>query len=84
MPCERTNIRPAIIVAVLFKAFFVKLYDALDKTQRERAAKIIQQYGHLVSKSDESSDEQRKLFFTSEPGYQPRHLSAVIAWHDGC
>jgi hypothetical protein len=84
MPRERSHTRPATLVAVLFKTFFVNFYAALDKTQRERAAKIIRQYGHLISKSDDSSDEKRKMFFSSEPSFKPRQLSAVIVWHDGC
>jgi hypothetical protein len=79
MPRERF----ANIVVVLLQTFFVNLYAALDKTQRERATRIIQQHGHLISKPDESSDDQRKVLFSTEPGYQARRLSAVIVWHDG-
>jgi hypothetical protein len=49
MSRKRSAIRPAKSVAVWCKTFFVKLYIALDKTQREKAAEVIRRYGHLIS-----------------------------------
>ena len=51
--------RPANVVGFWFKNFFVKLYVALDKSQRERAAEIIRRYGHLIPDGDDSSGEQK-------------------------
>jgi hypothetical protein len=59
MSRNRFATRPANMVGVWFKNFFVKLYVALDKVQRKRAAEIIQRYGHLIPDRDDSSDEQK-------------------------
>ena len=47
------------MLVVLFKNFFVKLYIALDETQRKRATEIIRQYRHLIPKCDQNSGEQK-------------------------
>jgi hypothetical protein len=51
--------RPAKLAGVWFKNLFVKVYIALDKSQRKRAAEIIQRYGQLIPYRDDSSDEQK-------------------------
>ena len=50
---KRSITRPANAAAVWLKKYFIKLYVALDKTQRERAAEIIHRYEYLTSKRDE-------------------------------
>jgi len=42
-----------------FKNLFIRLYVALDKAQRKRAAEMIQRYGHLIPDPDKKSDEQK-------------------------
>jgi hypothetical protein len=69
------------MVTVLFKTFLVRLYIALDKTQRERAAKIIRQYGHLISKRDENSAEQEKALLSEDAGHKPRQGRPGIGWN---
>ena len=59
MSRKRSATRPAKVVGVWCKKFFVKLYVALDKAQRERAAEIIQRYGYLIPNRDDSSGEQK-------------------------
>ena len=59
---KRSITRPANAVAVWFKKYFIKLYVALDKTQRKRAAEIIHRYEYLTSKRDELSGEKKWLF----------------------
>jgi hypothetical protein len=53
MSHKRSATRPAYMVTVWRTDFFVRLYVALDKTQRKRAAEIIQQY----AQRDENSGE---------------------------
>lgn len=79
MSSKRFTARPANTVTDLFKAFFVKLYVALDKTQRERAAKIIQQYGYLISNRDENPGEAKKPFVSTQAGYESRQFWPVIS-----
>ena len=55
---KRSITRPANAAAVWFKKYFIKLYVALDKTQRERAAEIIHRYEYLTSKRDELPGEK--------------------------
>ena len=63
MSRKRSVARPANMVAVWFKSFSAKLYVALDKTQRKRAAEIIQRYAHLIP-DGENSGEQKKAFLS--------------------
>jgi hypothetical protein len=79
MPRKRFANRPANTAAVLFKTFFIRLYIALDKTQRERAAKVIQQYGHLISKRVEDCGEQKRAFLSEESGSESRQIWPDIA-----
>jgi hypothetical protein len=72
MSRKRSVARPANVVVVWFKIFSAKLYVALDKTQRKRAAEIIQQYAHLIS--EENSGEQKKAFLSREPDYESRQF----------
>jgi hypothetical protein len=71
---KRSAARSANMVAVWFKSLFVKLYVALDKEQRKRAAEIIQRYGHLISNRDENSGEQKKAFLSRESVYESRQF----------
>ena len=81
MSRKRSATRPANMVAVWFKKLFVKLYVALDKTQSKRAAEIIQRYGHLISKPDEDSGEQKKAFLSKESDQGSRQLWPATAWN---
>jgi len=56
---KRSVTRPAKLVGAWFKSLFIKLYVALDKSQRKRAAEIIRRYGHLIPDRDDSSGEQK-------------------------
>jgi hypothetical protein len=56
---KRSITRPANAAAVWLKKYFIKLYVALDKTQRERAAEIIRRYEYLTSKRDEFSGKKK-------------------------
>jgi hypothetical protein len=56
---KRSATRPPKLVGAWFKSFFVKLYVALDKSQRKRAAEIIRRYGHLIPDGDDSPGEQK-------------------------
>jgi hypothetical protein len=78
MPRKRSDFRSASIVAVLLKRFFVNLYVALDKTQRERATKVIQRYGHLPSNRDEDSGEQNRAIHSKDSGQESRQFWSVI------
>ena len=49
---KRSATRPAKLVGAWFKSLFVKLYVALDKSQRKRAAEIIRRYGHPIPDRD--------------------------------
>jgi hypothetical protein len=64
MPRNRPASRPATIVATWFKRFFARLYIALDKTQRKRAAEII----HLYSPRNDDSGEHKKEFLWRKSG----------------
>ena len=81
MSRKRSAARPANMVAVWFKVFPAKLYVALDKTQRKRAAEIIQRYAHLISDRDENSGEQKKAFLSRESDYESRQFWPVTAWN---
>ena len=75
MSHKRSATRPANMVTVWFTDFFVKLYVALDKTQRKRATEIIQQY----AQRDENSGEQKKAFLSEDSGYEPHQFWPDIA-----
>ena len=45
-------------VGAWLKNFFAKLYIAIDKSQRKRAAQLIQRYSHLLSNPDDKTDEK--------------------------
>jgi hypothetical protein len=76
---KRSAARPANMVPVWFKNFFAKLYVALDKAQRKRAAEIIQRYGHLISDRDENSAEQKNAFLSRESDPESRQFWPVTA-----
>jgi len=80
MSRKRSATRPASKVAVWFKMFFVKLYVALDQTQRNRAAEIIRQYAHLIPKRDEHFDVQKMAFLSEEAGHESRQFWRDIPW----
>jgi archaellum biogenesis protein FlaJ (TadC family) len=79
MSRKRSAARPANMVAVWFKIVSTKLYVALDKTQRKRAAEIIQRYAHLIP--EENSGEQKKAFLSRESDYESRQFWPVTAWN---
>jgi len=85
---KRSITRPASAAAVWLKKYFIKLYVALDKTQRERAAEIIHRYEYLTSKRDELPGK-KMAFLAMEPGYElisfglsvPRIIKAAAQSH---
>jgi hypothetical protein len=64
------------MMAAWFKKVFVKLYVALDKTQRKRASEIIKQHGHLIPKRDENFGEQKKTLLPSQSDYESHQFWA--------
>ena len=81
MSRKRSATRPANMAAVRFKKFFVRLYVALDKAQRKRAAEVIHRYEHLISKPDESSGEQKNAFLSRESDHESHQFGPDIAWN---
>jgi hypothetical protein len=59
MSRKRFAVRQVNTLAAWFKNFFVKLYIALDETQRKRATEIIRRYRHLIPKCDQNSGERK-------------------------
>jgi len=59
MSRNRSATRATNTVGVWFKKFFAKLYIAIDKTQRKRAAEIIKRYRHLIPDGHEESGDQK-------------------------
>lgn len=53
-----SRIRATNAVGAWFKTFFAKLYIAIDKSQRKRAAELIQRYSHLLPNADDKTDER--------------------------
>ena len=47
-------------LAIRFKKLLARIYLAFDETQRQRAAKIIHRYRHLIPDYDEKSNERKQ------------------------
>jgi hypothetical protein len=56
LSATRTSNKPAI----QFKKLLARIYLAVDKSQRRRAAAMIDRYRHLIPDYDEKSNEQKK------------------------
>jgi len=59
MSRNRYATRTTNTVGVWFKNFFTKLYIAIDKSQRKRAAKLIRRYEHLIDRNEKSGKQKQ-------------------------
>jgi hypothetical protein len=51
--------RTSNALAIRFKKLLVRIYVALDESQRQRAAQMIHRYRHLIPDYDEKSNERK-------------------------
>jgi hypothetical protein len=58
MSRNRYATRTTNSVGVWFKNFFTKLYVAIDKSQRKRAAELIRRYDHLINRDGKSGEQK--------------------------
>jgi hypothetical protein len=55
---NRYALRATSVVRAWLRSFFTRVYVAIDKAQRKRAAQLIQRYEHLIDR-DQKSDPQK-------------------------
>jgi hypothetical protein len=55
---NRYALRATSVVRARLRSFFTRLYVAIDKSQRKRAAELIRRYEHLIDRDGKSGKQK--------------------------